>query len=214
MDYEEALKEALAAVNSQRAQQGMAANIKAGNAAYGQLKEQAAASRSLEKQRLAKRMADMGIAAPQSLTVQNNSMMAGNRDIGDVSRQNQSYTGMQNAMIKQANADAATQAAGITAQMNAAEDAADLEEKMNEFDRYYRMYTAKKITASQFRKKTGMDVRGWGRPRPDKDPNSWFDLSNLADKQEADFLKTQIKNGNMTLQEALHTWNVYKKIGV
>ncbi len=173
MNYEEALKEALDAVNAQTAQQQMAANIEEGNAAYGQLKDQAAVNRSMEKQRLAKRMADLGLGGtPQPLSVSNNYMMAGNRDIGDISRQNKYYTDTQNAMIKQADANAAAQTARITAQMNAAQNASDLDEQINRFDRYYRMYMAKKMTRGQFKKLTGMDVRGWAVKRAaDRDPD-------------------------------------------
>lgn len=215
MDYEEALQEALTAINAQSAQQEMAANIEAGNAAYGELKDTAETNRSIEKQRLAQRMADLGLGGTaQPLSVSNNYMMAGRSDIGDISAQNQNYTDVQNAMIKQADANAAAQAAQVTAAMNAAEDASELDEQMNKFDRYYRMYMAKKITASQFKKVTGMDVRGWARKR--REQPKWTDevvmpqLKNAADhawfndtvSYINNYANTNVKNGRMSKQAA------------
>ncbi len=198
MDYEEALQEALTAINAQSAQQEMAANIEAGNAAYGELKDTAETNRSIEKQRLAQRMADLGLGGTaQPLSVSNNYMMAGKSDIGDISAQNQNYTDVQNAMIKQADANAAAQAAQVTAAMNAAEDASELDEQMNKFDRYYRMYMAKKITANQFKKVTGMDVRGWGaKKKKDNRP-----INGLYD-----YLNYSVDQGKMSPNEALAIW--------
>lgn len=76
------------------------------------IKNMAAVSRSLEQQRIVKRMAETGISALPSLTVQTGPVMAGSREIGDISAQNQNYTDTQSAMMHQAKANTAAQAAG------------------------------------------------------------------------------------------------------
>jgi hypothetical protein len=59
--------------------------------------------------------------------------------------------------------------------MGAAQDASELDEQMNEFNRLYRLYLARKITKNQFKAKTGLDVRGWpGRKLDDIDPDDDF----------------------------------------
>jgi hypothetical protein len=166
MGYDEALAEALAAANAQGAQQQMAGNIQTGNNAYNQMAQIQAAAKNMERQRLAQRMQDIGLGAPSSMTIQNNSMMAGQRDIGDIGRANQNYADTVNSMIGQTNANAAAQGAGFTAGINEAQANSELEQKMQEFERLYRLYTAKRITRNQFKAKTGLTVNGWEASRP------------------------------------------------
>jgi len=173
MDYSEALQKALEAANAQTAQQSIAANIAEGNNAYNQIAENAALTRKLEAQRLAQRLSDMG-ASPSSLTTQNNSVLAGYKNAGAINSQNQAYTAAQNAMITQANANAAAQSASITANMNAAQNASNITEMQSKYDRYYDLYTNKKMTANQFKKLTGIDVKSWATYTEPADPSDWF----------------------------------------
>jgi hypothetical protein len=177
MNYDEALKQALAAAGSQTAQQGIAANITEGNNSYNQLVSQQATNNKLEQQRLAQRMANMGIAAPSSLTIENNTMMSGRNDIGDIQRQNQAYTGVQNAMIDQTDANAAAQSAEITANMNAAQNASILDEQRSKMERYYNLYANKKMTANQFKKLTGINAKAWGAAREPLNPDDLFPMT-------------------------------------
>jgi hypothetical protein len=166
-----------------------------------------AAAKNMERQRLAQRMTDLGLGAAPSLTIQNNSMMAGQRDIGDIGRANQNYTDTVNSMIGQTNANAAAQGAGFTAGINEAKANSELDNKMQEFDRYYKLYMAKRITRNQFKAKTGLTVNGWAARR-NTNVNPLDDNINPSEgiNSTYEYLNYAVDQGRMSPNEALAIW--------
>jgi hypothetical protein len=87
-------------------------------------------------------------------------------------------------MINQTNANATAQGAGFTADINSAENAALLDEETAKLERYYKLFIARKLPASTFKKLTGIDARLYARSRPKpKDPDDFFPTDgNLSDR--------------------------------
>jgi hypothetical protein len=81
---------------------------------------------------------------------------------------------------------------------------------MQEFERLYRLYTAKRITRNQFKAKTGLTVNGWAAKK--KKPTNWFDgivvppLKNAADNawfnDTAEYVNNQVNSGQMSEDNA------------
>lgn len=155
--YDESYAKALAAAQPTTAYTN---NITNGNNLYNQLKSEAAQSRSMADANLKKRLSDLNQSS-QSLTTSNNATMAGMNDLGNINAQQQGFINQQNALQQQANLQSQAQAADIYANNYANQSNAELTDANSKFDIYYNLYNNKKITASQFKKLTGIDVRAY-----------------------------------------------------
>lgn len=153
--YDESYAKALAAAQPTTAYTN---NITNGNNLYNQLKSEAAQSRSMADANLKKRLSDLNQSS-QSLTASNNAAMAGMNDLGNINAQQQGFINQQNALQQQVNLQSQAQAADIYANNYANQSNAELTDANNKFDIYYNLYNNKKITASQFKKLTGIDVK-------------------------------------------------------
>lgn len=153
--YDESYAKALAAAQPTTAYTN---NITNGNNLYNQLKSEAAQSRSMADANLKKRLSDLNQSS-QSLTAFNNAAMAGMNDLGNINAQQQGFINQQNALQQQVNLQSQAQAADIYANNYANQSNAELTDANNKFDIYYNLYNNKKITASQFKKLTGIDVK-------------------------------------------------------
>jgi len=155
--YDESYAKALAAAQPTTAYTN---NITNGNNLYNQLKSEAAQSRSMADANLKKRLSDLNQSS-QSLTASNNAAMAGMNDLGNINAQQQGFINQQNALQQQVNLQSQAQAADIYANNYANQSNAELTDANNKFDIYYNLYNNKKITASQFKKLTGIDVKAY-----------------------------------------------------
>ena len=107
---------------------------------------------------LKKRMSDLG-QTNQSLTVENNSKMAGMNDLGSISQQQQDYINQQNYLQKQANLQTQAQNAELSANNYSAQLNALINDENSRFGIYYNLLNNKKITRAQFKNLTGIDVK-------------------------------------------------------
>lgn len=147
---------------------------------YNLLKQQQAQADSAYSANLRQRMSDLGLGAPKSLTLSNNIEMGGRGNIGAITAQEQALTDYRAALGNQNAANLLTQNLQADANKYAFDTANELATANLEYDRWFELWKKRKITAKQFKQKTGYDVSEWPsrRRRPNDgpdDPNNWFD---------------------------------------
>ena len=143
---------------------------------YNLLKQQAAQANRLIQANLAQRLRNAGLAE-MPLTLQNRIDVGGRGNIGAIDTQQKAMMDYRASLEQQNAANLAAQNLGIEAGRMAFNIARELDESNNMFDMWYQLWKKRKITAKQFRQKTGYDVKEWSRRRsrePVFDPNAWF----------------------------------------
>lgn len=171
MDYHEALKQAVAEAKKQP-------NINNGQNEYNDIKHKAAIAEQYERQKLAERISAAG-GSNVPLTIQSRDDMANKAIQGAITNTEKNYTQYLNDLTAQANANAEAQSAGFTADFNAAQNASVMNQNMNDLDRYYALYMNGKMTSSQFKKKTGLDVHTYkDQSEPKTDEQKFIDNIN------------------------------------
>ena len=145
---------------------------------YNLLKQQAAQANRLIQANLAQRLRNAGLAE-MPLTLQNRIEMGGRGNIGAIDTQQKAMMDYRASLEQQNAANLAAQNLGIEAGRMAFNIARELDESNTMFDMWYQLWRKGKITAKQFKQKTGYDVKAWSRGRSRKsaltlDPNAWF----------------------------------------
>ena len=145
---------------------------------YNLLKQQAAQANRLIQANLAQRLRNAGLAE-MPLTLQNRIDVGGRGNIGAIDAQQKAMMDYQASLRQQNAANLAAQNLGIEAGRMAFNIARELDESNTMFDMWYQLWKKGKITAKQFKQKTGYDVKEWSRGRSRKsaltlDPNAWF----------------------------------------
>lgn len=143
---------------------------------YNLLKQQAAQANRLIQANLAQRLRNAGLAE-MPLTLQNRIDVGGRGNIGAIDAQQKAMMDYRASLDQQNAANLAAQNLGIEAGRMAFNTARELDESNTMFDMWYQLWKKGKITAKQFKQKTGYDVKEWSRGRsrePVFDPNAWF----------------------------------------
>ncbi len=146
---------------------------------YNLLKQQAAQANRLIQANLAQRLRNAGLAE-MPLTLQNRIEMGGRGNIGAIDTQQKAMMDYRASLEQQNAANLAAQNLGIEAGRMAFNIARELDESNTMFDMWYQLWRKGKITAKQFKQKTGYDVKEWSRGsrrrsrEPVFDPNAWF----------------------------------------